>query len=113
MTPTAGWMGLVAGTLSAVFVFVLSETGVINLPGQGMPFVAASAAFVVDIGVSVVVSSMTAVKPVKELVGLVYSETPASHFTDPADAGDALFKRPVPLAGIALVMVVALNIAFH
>ncbi|KQR97418.1 Na+/galactose cotransporter [Williamsia sp. Leaf354] len=113
MTPTAGWMGLVAGTLSAVFVFVLSETGVINLPGQGMPFVAASAAFVVDIVVSVVVSSMTAAKPVKELVGLVYSETPASHFTDPADAGDAWFKRPVPLAGIALVMVVALNIAFH
>ncbi|WP_045822025.1 sodium:solute symporter family protein [Williamsia herbipolensis] len=113
MTPTAGWMGLVAGTLSAVFVFVLSETGVINLPGQGMPFVAASAAFVVDIIVSVVVSSMTAAKPVKELVGLVYSETPASHFTDPADAGDAWFKRPVPLAGIALVMVVALNIAFH
>ncbi|MCX6470480.1 MAG: sodium:solute symporter family protein [Corynebacteriales bacterium] len=113
MTPTAGWMGLVAGTLSAVFVFVLSETGVINLPGQGMPFVAASAAFVVDIVVSVVVSSMTAAKPVKELVGLVYSETPASHFTDPADAGNAWFKRPVPLAGIALVMVVALNIAFH
>ncbi|MGJ0119303.1 sodium:solute symporter family protein [Williamsia sp. MIQD14] len=113
MTPTAGWMGLVAGTLSAVFVFVLSETGVIDLPGQGMPFVAASAAFVVDIVVSVVVSSMTAAKPVKELVGLVYSETPASHFTDPADAGDPWFKRPVPLAGIALVMVVALNIAFH
>ena len=56
MTATAGWTGLVAGTLSAIFVFILGETGVINLPGQGVPFVAASAAFVVDIIVSVAVT---------------------------------------------------------
>ena len=113
MTATAGWTGLVAGTLSAVVVFILSEVGVINLPGQGMPFVAASAAFVVDIIVSVVVTMVTVAKPAKELVGLVYSETPKSHFTDPADAGASWYSRPVPLAGIALVMVIALNIVFH
>ena len=113
MTATAGWTGLVAGTLSAVVVFILSEVGVINLPGQGMPFVAASAAFVVDILVSVVVTMVTAPKPAKELVGLVYSETPKSHFTDPADAGASWYSRPVPLAGIALVLVIALNIVFH
>ncbi|MGZ8179158.1 sodium:solute symporter family protein [Williamsia sp. SKLECPSW1] len=113
MTATAGWTGLVAGTLSAVVVFILSEVGVINLPGQGMPFVAASAAFVVDILVSVVVTMVTAPKPAKELVGLVYSETPKSHFTDPADAGASWYARPVPLAGMALVLVIALNIVFH
>jgi SSS family solute:Na+ symporter len=113
MTATAGWTGLVAGTLSAVVVFILSEVGVINLPGQGMPFVAASAAFVVDILVSVVVTMATQPKPAKELVGLVYSETPKSHFTDPADAGAAWYARPVPLAGVALVLVIALNVVFH
>lgn len=42
---------------------------------QGMPFLAASAAFVVDIIVSVVVSLVTAPKPEAELTGLVYSQT--------------------------------------
>ena len=59
MTSTAGWTGLVAGTLSAICVFILGETGVIDLPGQGVPFVAASAAFVVDIIVSVAVTMVT------------------------------------------------------
>src|ERR671926_182004 len=49
MTPTAGWAGLVSGTLAAVAVFVSVETGVLDLPGQGGAFVAAGAAFVVDI----------------------------------------------------------------
>ncbi|MFC7751999.1 hypothetical protein [Tsukamurella soli] len=52
-------VGLVAGTASAVVIFILQERGVINLPGQGMSFVAASAAFVVDIvlslGLSVII----------------------------------------------------------
>ena len=63
MTATAGWVGLVAGTLSAVFVFILSKVGVIDLPGQGMPFLAATAAFIVDIVLSVSVSIVTAPKP--------------------------------------------------
>ncbi|OAK51659.1 MULTISPECIES: sodium:solute symporter family protein [Nocardiaceae] len=113
MTPAAGWIGLVSGTASAVFVFVLSEVGVINLPGQGMPFVAASAAFVVDIVVSIGVSMVTRPKPAKELVGFVYSETPREMFADPEDATNPWFKRPVPLAGFALGLVVVLNIVFH
>ncbi|KZF03905.1 Na+/galactose cotransporter [Rhodococcus sp. EPR-157] len=113
MTPAAGWIGLVSGTSAAVFVFVLSEVGVINLPGQGMPFVAASAAFVVDIAVSVGVSMVTQPKPAKELVGFVYSETPREMFTDPEDATNPWYRRPVPLAGFALGLVVVLNIVFH
>ncbi|MEU4414295.1 sodium:solute symporter family protein [Nocardia salmonicida] len=110
MTPTAGWVGLVSGTLAAVFVFLLNETGVTNLSGQGASFVAAGAAFVVDIVVSVAVTVVTRPKPAAELVGLVYSETPKAMRTD-ADA-DSLpwYQRPVLLAGIALVLVIALNI---
>src|SRR6476469_8865830 len=83
MTPTAGWSGLVSGTLAALTVAVLSKdalgalsVGVIPLGGQGASFVAAGAAFVVDIVVSVLVTQVTQPKPVDELVGLVYSETP-------------------------------------
>ncbi len=113
MTSTAGWIGLVAGTLSAVFVFILGEAGVINLPGQGVPFVAASAAFVVDIIVSVAVTMVTTPKPAAELVGLVYSETPTEVFHDPESAGKAWYYRPVPLAAVALALTIILNIIFH
>lgn len=113
MTSTAGWTGLVAGTLSAVTVFLLGETGVINLPGQGVPFVAAAAAFVVDIAVSVVVSLVTTPKPAHELAGLVYSETPREIFHDPESAGKPWYLRATPLAAVALGLAVVLNIVFH
>ena len=61
MTATAGWTGLVSGTVAAVLVAFLSEDtfgsaslGVLGVSGQGASFVAAGAAFVVDIIVSVV-----------------------------------------------------------
>jgi SSS family solute:Na+ symporter len=113
MTSTAGWTGLVAGTLSAVVVFTLSKVGVLDLPGQGMPFLAATAAFIVDIVVSVAVSMVTAPKPAAELAGFVFSETPREIFSDPENSGRPWFQRPVPLAGVLLVLVVFLNIAFH
>jgi solute:Na+ symporter, SSS family len=113
MTATAGWTGLVAGTLSAIGIFILGETGVIDLPGQGVPFVAASAAFVVDIIVSVLVTMVTAPKPAGELVGLVYSETPKDVFHDPDSAGKAWYYKPVPLATVALILTIILNIVFH
>ncbi|MCT7661456.1 sodium:solute symporter family protein [Mycobacterium deserti] len=113
MTPTAGWMGLVAGTLSAVGVFILGESGVIDLPGQGVPFVAASAAFVVDIIVSVLVTMVTTPKPASELVGLVYSETSKDVFRDTESAGKSWYYKPVPLATVALIMTIILNIVFH
>jgi SSS family solute:Na+ symporter len=113
MTPTAGWAGLVSGTLAAITVFISVETGVLDLPGQGGAFVAAGAAFVVDIVVSVVVSRMTAPKPVAELAGLVYSETPKEVRTDPEAHLLPWYRSPVPLASIALVMVVALNVIFR
>lgn len=119
MTPTAGWTGLVAGTLSAVAVAFLSEDafgslslGVIPLAGQGASFVAAGAAFVVDIVVSVVVTSMTKPKPYAELKGLVYSETPREDLVDPDEASHPWYQRTMPLAGLALALVVVLNVVF-
>jgi SSS family solute:Na+ symporter len=120
MTPTAGWMGLVSGTLAAVAVAFLSEDafgtaslGVLPIGGQGASFVAASAAFVVDIVVSVVVSRVTAPKPVSELAGLVYSETPKEQRTDPDAHRLPWYQSPTKLAGIALVMVIILNVIFR
>lgn len=112
MTPAAGWSGLLAGTFSAVIVWALSLVDIVTLPGQGTAFVAASTGFVMDILVSIVVSLCTTPKPASELVGFVYSETPKSHFRDPDEAKLPLLKRPVPLALIALVLVIILNIAF-
>lgn len=119
MTPTAGWVGLVGGTLAAVFVAFLSEgtlgglsIGVIGLSGQGASFVAAGAAFVVDIVLSIVVSLVTKPKPAAELKGLVYSETPREDLVDAAEATRPWYQRTLPLAGVALGMVVVLNFAF-
>ena len=119
MTATAGWIGLVAGTVSAVAVAFLSEgvfgsasTGTLPLHGQGASFVAAGVAFVVDVVLSVVVSLVTKPKPATELVGLVYSETPREQRIDPLEATYPWYRRTVPLAGVALVLVIVLNFLF-
>src|SRR6478752_3183125 len=119
MTATAGWVGLTAGTLSAVLVAFLSEDGfgsaslgVIPLSGQGAAFVAASAAFVVDIVLSVGVSLVTEPKPSAELRGLVYSETPREELVDPEEHTLPWYRRTLPLAGISLGLVIVLNFLF-
>ncbi|SDP68321.1 solute:Na+ symporter, SSS family [Actinopolyspora xinjiangensis] len=113
MTPAAGWSGLVFGTAASLSVFLMAETGVLELPGQGASFVGAGAAFVVDIVVSVVVSLATRPKPAAELVGLVYGLTPKEDRTASNTGEDAgWYRRPALLAGIALVIVVVLNIIF-
>jgi SSS family solute:Na+ symporter len=119
MTPTAGWVGLVSGTLAAVVVAFLSKDafgslsrGVLPLEGQGAAFIAASAAFIVDVAVSVLVSYRTQPKPASELRGLVYSETPREDLVDPNEARAPWYQRTLPLAGVALALVIVLNIAF-
>lgn len=112
MTAAAGWSGLVFGTLSAVVVFILGRSGVIDLEGQGLAFLAASTAFVVDILVSVVVTQFTAPKPEKDLVGFVYSLTPKERRTDPEASRHPWYQRPLPMAGVSLGLVIALNLLF-
>ncbi|GAB3714276.1 sodium:solute symporter family protein [Amycolatopsis oliviviridis] len=113
MTPTAGWVGLVAGTASAITVWLLSQAGVLGLTGQGISFVAAGTAFVVDIAVSVAVSLATAPKPEAQLVGLVYSLTPKESLKHDETGDDAgWYRKPGLLAGIVLILTIALNIIF-
>ncbi|VVJ15874.1 Predicted sodium-dependent galactose transporter [Amycolatopsis camponoti] len=113
MTPHAGWSGLVLGTASAITVWGLSQAGVIGLSGQGTSFVAAGTAFVVDIVVSVAVSLATKPKPDEELVGLVYSLTPKeTRKHDDTGENAGWYRRPGLLAGIVLILTIALNVIF-
>ena len=102
-------------TLSAITVWLCGNPDMLalfELPGQGLAFLAASTAFVVDIVVSIAVSLVTEPKPVSELKGLVYSETPKEDLVDPDEAGRPWYQRTLPLAAIAAVMVLILNFAF-
>ncbi|ALG13271.1 sodium:solute symporter family protein [Kibdelosporangium phytohabitans] len=117
MTPAAGWSGLVAGTLSALAVFILANSGAVTWFGspdsQGPSFVGAGVAFVVDILVSVVVSLRTRPKPDDQLTGLVWSLTPREsrrHTSDGEDSG--WYRKPGVLAGGVLVLTLVLNIIF-
>ncbi|MEO6083662.1 MAG: Na+/galactose cotransporter, partial [Umezawaea sp.] len=116
MSAAAGWIGLVAGTLGAVVVFVMADPkllGVLDLPGQGASFVGASVAFVLDIVVSVVVTMFTKPVPEQQLGGLVYSLTPKAdrtHSTTGDDAG--WYRSPALLGGGVLVLTTALYIIF-
>ena len=119
MTPAAGWVGLISGTLAAVLVGVLSvdalgpmSLGVLPLSGQGASFVAAGAAFFVDVAVSVAVSVATRPKPETELRGLVYSLTPRQDFHDADEGRLAWYQQPTKLAGVGGVLVVVLNVLF-
>ncbi|GAA4532895.1 sodium:solute symporter family protein [Amycolatopsis samaneae] len=113
MTPAAGWIGLVLGTASAITVWTLSQAGVLGLTGQGISFVAAGTAFVVDIVVSVGVSLATTPKPDSELVGLVYSLTPKDSLKhDDTGENAGWYRKPGLLAGIVLILTIALNIIF-
>ena len=112
-TAAGGWTGLAAGTIGALIINVLQWTGVMTLPGQGGAFVAAGTAFVVDILVTIVVSQRTPAKTSAQLRGFVYSETPKEDRTDPHLHELPLLRRPVPLAIIAGVAVVTLNVIFH
>ena len=119
MTATAGWVGLVSGTLAAIVVAILGtdvlgslSIGAISLSGQGASFVAAGAAFVVDILVSIAVSLATRPREESELRGLVYSLTPKTDFHDANEGALAWYQKPTQLAGVGLVIVVVLNIIF-
>ncbi len=112
-TATAGWIGLVSGTLAALTLNILHWTHLLNLPGQGLAFLAAGAAFTTDLVVTVVVSLATRPKPDSELVGFVYSLTPKEHRADPKSTELAWFRRPVPLAICSAVLVLLLNTIFH
>jgi SSS family solute:Na+ symporter len=119
MTATAGWAGLVSGTLAAILVAILGtdvlgglSLGVLSLSGQGASFAAAGVAFVVDIVVSVLVSVVTPPRKESELRGLVYSLTPRQDFHDANEGVLAWYQQPTKLAAVGGVLVIILNIIF-
>jgi solute:Na+ symporter, SSS family len=86
---------------------------VLDLPGQGASFVGAGVAFVVDVIVSVVVSLATKPKTDEQLVGLVWGLTPKENLKASTTGEDSgWYRRPGLLAGIALILIIALNIIF-
>ena len=121
MTATAGWTGLVSGTLAAVTVALLSEDafgeaslGVIPLGGQGASFVAAGAAFVVDIVVSVAVThGDRGPSRSTSWSGWSTPRRPRSSAPTPRRTGCPGTGRRSPLASISLVMVIVLNVIFR
>jgi SSS family solute:Na+ symporter len=119
MTATAGWAGLVSGTLAAILVAILGtdvlgglSLGVLSLSGQGASFAAAGVAFVVDIVVSVLVSVVTPPRKESELRGLVYSLTPRQDFHDANEGVLSWYQQPTKLAAVGGVLVIILNIIF-
>jgi solute:Na+ symporter, SSS family len=113
MTGTAGWTGLVSGTIAAVVVDLLVRVGVLAVSSQAGSFIGASAAFVVGVGVAAVVSMVTAPRPDAELVGLTWSltDTEARKGTDHSE-GTAWWHSPTILGAIVLVLVVVLYVVF-
>ena len=93
--------------------FGSASLGVIPLSGQGASFVAAGAAFVVDIVVSVVGHQVTAAEAGggARRAGLLRDAEGAAH--RPGGAPLPWYRSPTKLAGISLVMVTALNIIFR
>ena len=89
----------------------MRSSGVRGLSGQGPGFVAAGAAFVVDVLLSIVVTFMTESKPDSELRGLVYSLTPREDLLE--EHTGAWWQSPTKLAGVSLVLVIVLNVIFH
>jgi SSS family solute:Na+ symporter len=113
-TPWAGFWGLVAGFFGAFITHELYSWGTIDLGSQlAASFWGAIIAFVADAVVTVGVTLVTAPKPDEELRGLVWGltrkeEEPEEH--DPAD--DAWYRSVWLLGGVALGLVVILNIIF-
>lgn len=96
MTGSAGFAGLLAGTLGAVVVFILNRFGVLSFSGQGSSFVGGRVGFALALIAAAVVSRFTTAKPEAELVGLVRSVTPAAMIAVEREPG--WYRSPVVLS---------------
>jgi SSS family solute:Na+ symporter len=113
MTPLAGGIGLIMGTVSAVTVDALNRAHVLNLSNQGASFLGAIAAFVVDVVLSVLISYVSRPRPEAELTGLVWSLTPRDALRQAEVGQDAgWYRKPVVLGTGVLVLAAALSIVF-
>jgi len=118
VTRWGGFLGLLAGTLSSVTMFLLMQK--VN-PQKWVPIFARSPlakglaqdmyqslwACVTCVVVTVLVTLVTEPKPDAELVGLVYSLTPIAH-----EEHASIFHKPLFWGIVALVLFVILQIIF-
>jgi solute:Na+ symporter, SSS family len=114
-TAWGGFFSLVAGTAAAYAVNRLNAYHTIFHFGSPLSasFWQAIFAFLVDAVVMVAVSLVTAPKPTEELRGLVWGLTREEEAEVNEDPRDKLWWRsPLVLGGIAIVLVLILNIIF-
>ncbi len=114
-TAWGGFFSLVAGTASAYAVNRLNAYHTIFNFGSPLSasFWQAIIAFIVDAVVMVGVSLVTAPKPTEELRGLVWGLTRAEEAEVNEDKRDKLWWRsPILLGGVAMALVLILNIIF-
>ncbi len=105
MTGSAGFWGLLTGTLGAVVVFVLNTAKVFTLSGQGSAFVGGGVAFVLALLVSWLVSLRGTPPAESKLRGLVWSLTSKKEREVPREPG--WYRSPGTLSGIALGLAAA------
>jgi SSS family solute:Na+ symporter len=115
-TGKGAFWGLLAGTLSSVGMFL-----VVKFYPPALNIVALSShakamaedmyralwSWLICVGVTVVISLVTQPKPVAQLAGLVYGETDL-----PSEGHLPLVKRPIFWAGVAMVLLLALQWIF-
>jgi SSS family solute:Na+ symporter len=114
-TAWGGFFSLVAGTAAAYIVNRLNAYSTIFHFGSPLSasFWQAIIAFLVDAAVMVTVSLVTKPKPAEELPGLVWGMTREVDPDAKIDDRDKLWWRsPILLGGIAMVLVIILNIIF-
>jgi solute:Na+ symporter, SSS family len=114
-TAWGGFFSIVAGTAAAYAVNRLNAYHTIFHFGSALSasFWQAIIAFLVDAAVMILVSLVTKPKPTEELRGLVWGLTRAEEAEVNEDPRDKLWWRsPALLGGVAIALVVALNIIF-
>ena len=112
MTGTAGWVALLAGVVTAVFVDLLVRGGVINISSQAGSFLGASAAFFIAVVVAIIVSQFTPGKTDEELSGLTWATSTREQRGQGAVAAEdaGWYKNPVIMGTAVLAITLVLYI---
>ncbi len=108
-TPWGGFWGLIIGTATAALHYILTIHGVFHYStDQAGNFWRAFIAFAAGALATYGVSLVTKPRPVEELRGLVYSETPKPE----SDAHLPWYERPLVFGIFVLVLAVITNLLF-